>query len=174
IIDVVQMMQPLTKYTKRVTHSSHIPPMAREAFRLAQEERPGAVHIELPEDIAKDEVASSSVVEVVDFKMRNAGKGALQQATDLIQEAARPLILIGAGANRKRASVALTAFIDSIGIPFFNTQMGKGIVDERHPLYLGTAALSDHEFVHEAIRQSDLIINVGHDTIEKPPFFMQM
>jgi acetolactate synthase-1/2/3 large subunit len=174
IIDVVQMMHPLTKYTKRVTHSSHIPPMVREAFRLAQEERPGAVHIELPEDIAKEEVASSSVFEVVDFKIPNAGKGAIQQAADLIKSAARPLILIGAGANRKRASVALTAFIDSIGIPFFNTQMGKGIVDERHPLYLGTAALSDHDFVHEAIRQSDLIINVGHDTIEKPPFFMQM
>src|SRR5690606_6610676 len=174
IIDVVQMMHPLTKYTKRVTHSFHIPLVVREAFRLAQEERPGAVDIELPEDIAKEEVASPSVFEVVDFKIPNAGKGAIQQAADLIKSAARPLILIGAGANRKRASVALTAFIDSIGIPFFNTQMGKGIVDERHPLYLGTAALSDHDFVHEAIRQSHLIINVGHDTIEKPPFFMQM
>ena len=174
IIDVVQMMLPLTKYTKQVTHSSHIPSIVREAFRLAQEERPGAAHIELPEDVAKEEVENSCVFEVVDFKIPNAGKGAIQQAADLIREAARPLLLIGAGANRKRASVALTAFVDSIGIPFFNTQMGKGIVDERHPLYLGTAALSDYDFVHEAIRQSDLIINVGHDTIEKPPFFMQM
>src|SRR5690606_17937692 len=78
----------------------------------------------------------------------------------------------GAGANRKRASIALTAFVDAIGIPFFNTQMGKGIIDERHPLYLGTAALSDDDFLHEAVYGSDLIINVGHDTIEKPPFFM--
>ncbi|WP_192348598.1 acetolactate synthase large subunit [Algoriphagus sp. Y33] len=174
IIDVVKMMHPLTKYTKQVTHSSHIPSMVREAFRLAQEERPGAVHIELPEDIAAEDVENPRIFEVVDFKIPNAGKDAIQQAADLIKKAGRPLLLIGAGANRKRASMALTAFVDSIGIPFFNTQMGKGIIDERHPLYLGTAALSNYDFLHEAIDESDLIINVGHDTIEKPPFFMHI
>jgi len=172
IIDVVNMMHPLTKYSKQVTHGAHIPSIVRETFRLAQDERPGAAHIELPEDVAREEVPNSMTFEVVDFKIPCAGTDVIQQAADLIREAARPLLLIGAGANRKRASIALTAFVDSIGIPFFNTQMGKGIIDERHPLYLGTAALSDYDFVHEAIKQSDLIINVGHDTIEKPPFFM--
>ncbi|MGS2763053.1 acetolactate synthase large subunit [Sinomicrobium sp. M5D2P9] len=174
IIDVVKMMHPLTKYTRQVTHSSHIPSMVREAFRLAQDERPGAVHIELPEDIAEEEVESSRIFEVVDFKIPYAGEDTIQQAADMIKNAEKPILLIGAGANRKRASMALTAFVDTIGIPFFNTQMGKGIIDERHPLYLGTAALSDYDFLHEAINGSDLIINVGHDTIEKPPFFMHI
>lgn len=173
ILDVVKMMNPLTKYTKQVTHGSHIPSIIREAFRLAQEERPGAVHIELPEDIAEEDVENPRIFEVVDFKIPYVGNHTIQLAADMIESAKKPIVLIGAGANRKRAALALTSFVETLGIPFFNTQMGKGIIDERHPLYLGTAALSDHDFLHEAIKESDLIINVGHDTIEKPPFFMQ-
>ena len=91
----------------------------------------------------------------------------------MIQNAKMPLLLVGAGANRKRASAALTDFVDRTGIPFFNTQMGKGVIDERHACYMGTAALSDHDFLHCAIDRADVIINVGHDVIEKPPFFMK-
>ena len=50
--------------------------------------------------------------------------------------------------------------------------MGKGVIDERHPLCLGCAALSSRDFIHTAIEKADLIINVGHDVVEKPPFFM--
>ena len=172
IIDVVEMMQPLTKFTKQVTHGDHVPSIVREAFRIAQEERPGAVHIELPEDIAREEVETPRIFDVVDYRIPNAAIESVSAAVKMIQNAKQPLLLIGAGANRKRASNALTAFVDIVGIPFFNTQLGKGIIDERHPLYLGTAALSDYDFLHEAINNADLIINVGHDTIEKPPFFM--
>lgn len=172
ILDIVEMMQPLTKYTKQITHSSNIPAVIREAFRLSQQERPGAVHIEFPEDIAKEEVEQPRLFDVVDYKIPIAGDATINQAVELFKEAQRPILLIGAGANRKRASEALTTFVDTIGIPFFNTQMGKGIIDERHPLFLGTAALSDDDFLHEAVDGADLILNVGHDTIEKPPFFM--
>lgn len=172
IVDVVEMMEPLTKFTKQVTHSEHIPSIIREAFRLAQEERPGTVHIELPEDIAREDIKKPYVFDVVDFKIPHAIPETIIGAANMIKKANMPLLLIGAGANRKRACKALTEFVDALGIPFFNTQMGKGIIDERHPLYLGTAALSDYDFLHEAIRSADLIINVGHDTIEKPPFFM--
>ncbi|QCW99463.1 acetolactate synthase large subunit [Aggregatimonas sangjinii] len=172
IIDVVEMMQPLTKFTKQVTHAEHIPSIIREAFRLSTEERPGAVHIELPEDIAQEEVSDPKLFKVVNYRIPNAGPETIREAAKMILAAKKPLLLIGAGANRKRASTALTEFVERLGIPFFNTQMGKGIIDERHPLYLGTAALSDYDFLHEAIDEADLIINVGHDTIEKPPFFM--
>jgi len=172
IIDVVEMMRPITKYSRQISHSTNTPSIVREAFRLAQEERPGTVHMELPEDIAAEEVKAPHFFDVVDYKIPYAGNKTIDNAAKLIKNAKKPLLLIGAGANRKRASVALTRFVDELGIPFFNTQMGKGIIDERHPLYLGTAALSDFDFLHEAISNSDLIINVGHDTIEKPPFFM--
>jgi acetolactate synthase-1/2/3 large subunit len=81
--------------------------------------------------------------------------------------------MIGAAANRQRTAVALRAFIDKLGIPFFTTQMGKGVVDEDHPLWLGNAALSDGDFVHRAIDAADVIVNAGHDVVEKPPFFMR-
>ena len=81
--------------------------------------------------------------------------------------------MIGAAANRKTSSRMLREFVDKTGIPFFTTQMGKGVIDETHPLWLGNAALSDGDFVHRAIEHADCIINVGHDVIEKPPFFMR-
>ena len=90
----------------------------------------------------------------------------------MLESARRPLLLVGAGANRKLTSRMLRQFIDETGIPFFTTQMGKGVVDERDPLFLGNAALSDGDFLHRAIEAADLIVNVGHDAVEKSPFFM--
>lgn len=82
------------------------------------------------------------------------------------------MVLIGAGANRKKIFKPLTNFINKTQIPFFNTQMGKGVVSCEHDLFLGTAALSTGDYVHETVNLADLIINIGHDVVEKPPFFM--
>lgn len=172
ILDVVDLMRPITKMTRQIVNGNNIPSLVREAFRLAIEERPGAVHLELPEDIAAEDVPEI-LFEPNSIRRPNPDEKSVMKAVDMIQNAKRPLLLIGAGANRKRTSRALLNFIDKTGIYFFNTQMGKGVVDERHPLYLGTAALSDHDYLHCALERSDLIVNVGHDVIEKPPFFME-
>ena len=172
IVDIVDMMRPITKYTKQIVNGNNTPSVIREAFRLATEERPGAAHIELPEDIAAEE-ADERYINIVHDRRPNPNPQSIEQAVQLIHDAKMPLLLVGAGANRKRATQALTKFVDKTKIPFFNTQMGKGVIDERHPLYLGTAALSDNDFLHNAINKADLIINVGHDVIEKPPFFME-
>lgn len=172
IVDIVELMQPITKYARQVVNAGNIAAIVREAFRLAVEERPGAVHIELPEDIAA-ESCEGRVFNVVGHRRPDADLGAIKEAAKMIEKAKMPLLLIGAGANRKRTSKALTEFVEKTGIPFFNTQMGKGVVDERNPNFLGTAALSDNDFLHCAINRADLIINVGHDVIEKPPFFME-
>ena len=172
IVDIVDMMRPLTKFTHQIVNGNNIPSVIREAFRLAMEERPGAVHIELPEDIAAEQV-NYRLLNVHQIRRPVADETTIAKAKEMIKNSKMPLLLIGAGANRKRTSKALTKLINKTGIPFFNTQMGKGVVDERHPLFLGTAALSSKDFVHCAIEHADLIINVGHDTIEKPPFFME-
>jgi len=172
IVDIVELMKPITKYTRQVVNGNNIPAMVRESFRLAMEERPGAVHIELPEDIAAED-CDDRIFKVVGHRRPDADEIAILEASKMIEAAKMPLLLIGAGANRKKTGEALTKFIEQTGIPFFNTQMGKGVVDERHPKFLGTAALSDHDFLHCAINRADLIINVGHDVIEKPPFFME-
>jgi len=172
IVDVVDLMRPITKFSEQIVDGGNIPSIVRDAFRIAVEERPGAVYIELPEDIA-DEQTDASLFDVVGCRRPDADVLAIDQAVAMIEEAQRPLLLIGAGANRKATSGALKDFIDKTGIYFFNTQLGKGVIDERHEQFLGTAALSDHDFLHCAIDRADLIINVGHDVIEKPPFFME-
>ncbi len=172
IIDVVDMMRPITKYTKQIVNSNVIASQIREAFRLATEERPGAVHLEFPEDIAQED-CDPDVFEPVGHINPKADEEAISAASEMITSAKMPLLLIGAGANRKITCQALAEFVDKTGIYFFTTQMGKGVIDERHPRYLGTAALSSNDFLHAAIDEADLIINVGHDVIEKPPFFMK-
>ncbi|MDX9795946.1 MAG: acetolactate synthase large subunit [Sulfurimonadaceae bacterium] len=172
IVDIVNMMKPVTKYAKQVVNGNNIPSMVREAFKIATTERPGAVHIELPEDIADEEV-DFNIYPVRSFHYPKADKDAILAAAKMIEKAKRPLLLIGAGANRSRIGNALTNFVNETGIPFFSTQMGKGVVDENHKLCLSTAALSKNDFIHCAIERADLIINVGHDVIEKPPFFME-
>lgn len=171
IVDIVDMMKPLTKYTKQIVSADNIPARIREAFRRAEEERPGAVHLELPEDIA-DEHTDAILIPKSHARRPVADEKSIAFAVDAITNAKRPLLMVGAGANRKTTSKMLREFVDKLGIPFFTTQMGKGVVDETHPLWLGNAALSAGDFVHRAIEKSDCIINVGHDVIEKPPFFM--
>ncbi len=171
IIDVCDMMQPITKYTRQIVAGDNIPSRVREAFRLAEEERPGAVHLELPEDIA-DEDSDEPILPASVHRRPCAEEKGVQRAVDMIQQAKSPLLLIAAGANRKMTSRMLSQFVEKTGIPFVTTQMGKGVVDESNPLFLGNASLSSGDFVHRAIDAADLIINVGHDVVEKPPFFM--
>lgn len=172
IIDTVNMMSPLTKYSKQIINGNTIPARVREAFRRASEERPGAVHLELPEDIAAEET-HVDVLPIHKIRRPAAETKAVEVAVQMIEAAKRPLILIGAAANRKLISKMLKEFIEKTGIPFFDTQMGKGVIDERHSLYIGTAALSTNDYIHRAVNRADLIINVGHDVVEKPPFFMK-
>ena len=172
ILDVVEMMRPLTKYTHSIVSGNNIPSRIREAFRISQEERPGAAHLELPEDVAGEE-AESQPLPRSRARRPVAERKAIKQAVEMIEKAKNPLLLIGAGSNRKMPARMLRAFVDKTQMPFISTQMGKGVLDERDPLFLGNAALSANDFLHRAIAKADLIINVGHDDIEKPPFFME-
>ncbi|HEX6243389.1 MAG TPA: acetolactate synthase large subunit [Polyangiales bacterium] len=172
IVDIVGMMRPLTKMARQIVSTTMIPTAVRNAFRIAQEERPGAVHLELPEDVAGEECDDEPLVPPHPVQLPVPSPAALERAAAMILAAKRPLIMVGAAANRCYLVPQLTAFVRRTRIPFFNTQMGKGAVDGNSDLYLGTAALSSGDYVHDAIDQADLIVSIGHDTIEKPPFLM--
>lgn len=172
IIDVVGLFDPICKMSKQIVHGNTIPSLVREAFRLSEEERPGAVLLELPEDIAEEDCNAAIIMPHKRY-YASPNNVAIDEAVALIKTAKMPLILIGAGANRKNVRTALSNLIDTTRIPFFVTQMGKGVVDERSDLFLGTAALSSGDYLHCAIERADVIINIGHDVIEKPPFFME-
>lgn len=172
IVDVVRMMEPLTKRTRQIVDPNNIPYLVRDAFRIAEQEKPGAVHLELPEDIAALEVDREPFA-VVNVLPPAAAEKAIREACRMIQQAKHPLICVASGANRSGTRDALREFVQCSGLYFFSTQMGKGVVDERHERCLGTAALSEGDYLHCAISRADLIVNIGHDLTEKPPFFMR-
>ncbi len=172
VVDVVGAMKPLTKLARQIVAPATIPTLVREAFRVAEEERPGPVHLELPEDIAGAECEAPPLIPPHPVELPIASAAALERAARLIEQAARPLVMLGAAASRPRSSVDLAQFVIRTRIPYFTTQMGKGTVPGGTDLYLGTAALSERDYVHEAIERADLIVTIGHDTVEKPPFIM--
>jgi len=172
IVDIVSTMVPLTKMAQRIVGTATIPSTVREAFRVAQQERPGPVHLELPEDIAAEAAPDMSLVPPLPMALPVAPPASLDRAAELVRAAERPLVMLGAAASRPRLADALSAFVRRVQIPFFNTQMGKGSVAGGSGLYMGTAALSERDHIHRAIDRADLIISIGHDTVEKPPFLM--
>lgn len=173
IVDIVASMKPLTKMTRQIVSAASIPAMVRDAFRVATEERPGPVHLELPEDVAAEEVEDIPVIFPHALQPPVASAAALDIAAEAILAARRPLVMVGAAGNRPALVEALSDFIARTRLPFFNTQMGKGAVAGGSDRYMGTAALSEGDYVHEAVERADLIIAIGHDTIEKPPFLMK-
>ena len=119
IVDVVDMMRPLTKFTHQLNSPHNIPARVREAFRNAESERPGAVHLELPEDIAGEETDAQVIVKSRS-EIPHASEGCIRAAVEMIEAAKHPLILIGAGANRKATKAARQGFVDKTGIPFLD------------------------------------------------------
>jgi acetolactate synthase I/II/III large subunit len=172
VVDIVSTMAPLTKMARQIVSAATIPSIVRDAFRLAQQERPGPIHLELPEDIAHEMAPDVPLVRPHPIEIPVAQDAALDRAANLILRAERPLVMLGAAASRPKLAEALSHFVRRMRVPFFNTQMGKGAVAGGSNLYMGTAALSERDYVHEAVDGADLIISIGHDTVEKPPFIM--
>jgi acetolactate synthase-1/2/3 large subunit len=172
IVDIVSTFKPLTKLSRQIVSPGSIPTIVRDAFRIAMGERPGPVLLELPEDVAGELAEEMPMIPVHPIDLPVAHRTALDRAAAMMLAAQCPLIMLGAAASRPRSSSGLAGFVRRMQIPFFNTQMGKGSVPGGGNLYMGTAALSERDYVHEAVDQADLIIAIGHDTIEKPPFIM--
>ena len=171
IIDVVGMMKPVTKWTTSIVSWERIPYILENAFRISEEEKPGAVHLELPEDIAAEEVPGEfAIIDLGVRKIRRpvADYKAIPELIQELEQAKAPIILIGAGANRKRITTYLTKFIEKYNIPYFTSQMGKWVVEGRQENYLWTAALTSWDYIHDAIAESDLILSVWYDNAEKP------
>ena len=141
IVDMVATMRPLTKMSRQIVTAASIPTLVRDAFRFAQEERRGPVHLELPEDIAAEE-ADAPLLAPHPIDLPVAPASALDRAAALLLAAERPLVMLGAAASRPHLAEPLSAFVRRLGVPFFNTQMGKGAVTGGSNLYMGTAALS--------------------------------
>ena len=168
VMDVVSMFRPITKWASNIHHQDTIPEVVRKAVRIATNEKPGAVHIELCEDIAK---ADSQKKPLTPTRLRRAvaADKIMDQIYDRIMQAKRPIILAGNGCVRKRATKQLRQFCEATGIGVVNTFMAKGCVDMDSDYCLYTIGLGTKDIVTCGIDASDLIISIGFDLVEYHP-----
>jgi acetolactate synthase-1/2/3 large subunit len=168
IMDVVSMFKPVTKWATTVLNPDTIPEIVRKAVRIARTEKPGAVHIELPEDIAK-EASARKPMQPRRFRRSVPDEKIVDQAFKLLEKARRPVILAGNGCIRKRASKQLRILCDKTGIGVISTFMAKGCVDMDADYCLYTVGLGSKDRVSRAIDDADLVITLGFDMVEYHP-----
>jgi acetolactate synthase-1/2/3 large subunit len=169
LIDIVSVMRPLTKDAVSLIDPGEIPTVLRNAFKLAQAERPGAVHIELPEDVAGSE--TDAQIQKQGFVRRPApDHKAILRAAGLINMAKHPLIILSSGANRHLITKQLMQFINRTGIYAVHTQMGKGVLSDASDYSLFAAGIHRRDYVNCGIDRADLIITIGYNIVEYPPY----
>ncbi|MEH6608022.1 MAG: acetolactate synthase large subunit [Halioglobus sp.] len=168
VMDVVSMFKPVTKWSSSIQHADTIPEVVRKAVRLARTEKPGAVHIELCEDIAKHETGKTPLA-VKKFRRPVPDDKIIDRVYEQIKAAKNPIILAGNGCIRRRASEQLRRFCESTGIGVVNTFMAKGAVDMDADYSLFTIGLGTKDYVTCAIDASDLVISIGFDLVEYHP-----
>ena len=169
LINVVEVMEPVTKKSVSIADPGTIPTIVRNAFKLAQEERPGAVHIELPEDVA-DSQTDAYIQKRGHARRPVPDPRAIEMAANLINEAQRPLIIISSGANRNMINRRLTQFVEQTRIYAVHTQMGKGVLSDESPYSLYAAGIHRRDYVNCGIDRADVIITIGYNIVEYPPY----
>jgi acetolactate synthase-1/2/3 large subunit len=171
-VDIVQMLRPVTKWNQQVERIDAIPEIVRKAFRVAQLEKPGPTHIELPENRAEMPPESGSATRPLKPQQAyfpEPTDEAILHAASLIAQSERPLLLAGNGVLRRRASPQLRAFAHTLHIPVAVTFMGKGAIDDRDELSLMAVGLQARDHVLSGFDSADLVISVGYDPVEYAP-----
>lgn len=167
-LNLVSLFDPITKWNTSLHIPDIIPEAIRKAFKLAQTEKPGATHIEIPEDV----IQSSSNELPLRVQSPKHGPASLQQierAARLISKAHNPVVLAGNGVSRSNSSFALIQFAEELHIPVATTFMGKGVFPDNHELSLGAIGLQEHDFVNVGFDQADVVIAIGYDLVEYYP-----
>ncbi|MEE9310476.1 MAG: acetolactate synthase large subunit [Cocleimonas sp.] len=168
IMDVVKMFEPVTKWATTVLHQDNIPEIIRKAVRVARSEKPGAVHIELPEDIAKLD-ATTTPLKPQRYRRAVTDDKIINRAFDILKNAKHPIILAGNGCIRRRASKQLRLFCEKTGIGVINTFMAKGCVDMDADYCLYTIGLQSRDVIACALDKADVVLCLGYDMVEYHP-----
>jgi len=167
-IDLLGIMRPVVKWNARVSSPEIVPEVVRKAFKVAESEKPGSTHLELPEDVMMRPLDASPLPRHAPVQPE-PGMRELQRATEVIMAAENPIILAGNGAIRTHASRALRAFVHTTGIPVAETFMAKGLLDYEDPHALGTVGLQARDYELAGFEDADVVIAVGYDLVEHKP-----
>ena len=167
-IDIVRMMKPVTKWNARVHDPEIIPEAVRKAFAVAEREKPGATHLELPDDVMEAEVEGTPVPRRASPLVEPVASE-LHRAAELLQSCERPVVLAGNGVVRQQAAPALRRFCEQTGLNVITTFMGKGVTDADDPHTLFTAGLRAQDYPKGFMGKADLVVCVGYDLVEWAP-----
>ena len=169
-LDLISLFRPAVKWNAQIVRPQVVPEAVRKAFKVAQTEKPGATHLDLPEDVADAEAPSGvdPLVPQQPFPTAPLDQQ-IERAAKIISEARDPIVLAGNGVARGRASETLRHFAETLGIPVVETFMGKGSLPDTHPLCLGTVGLQEHDYISCGLDRADVIICVGYDLVEYAP-----
>jgi len=168
VVDLVSMFKPITKYATQVLEPETIPEVVRKAFKLAEAEKPGATFIDLPENITEMDT-DELPLPMSSNRLTFADRDLIKQAAELVSSAKHPLILVGNGAVRSKASKYIQSFVDRHKIPVVNTFMAKGIIPFYNDMAMGTAGLQKGDYENGGFKKADLVICVGFDMVEYHP-----
>jgi acetolactate synthase I/II/III large subunit len=169
-LDLISLYRPAVKWNAQLVRPQVVPEAVRKAFKVAQTEKPGATHLDLPEDVAEAEAPSGlePLIPQQPFPTEPSEQQ-IERAAKIISEARDPIVLAGNGIARGRASEALRGFAETLGIPVVETFMGKGSLPDPHPFCLGTVGLQEHDYVSCGLDRADVVICVGYDLVEYAP-----
>ncbi len=167
-IDIVGIFHPITKWNTQIKKPEVIPEAIRKAFKVAETEKPGATHIDFPEDVAGKDVNEKPLFVQFPFRPEPLA-GQVERAAKIISEARYPIILAGNGVIRERASDALRSFAEKLNIPVAHTFMGKGALSDYHELSLFTVGLQAGDYIASGLARADVVITIGYDLVEYSP-----
>lgn len=167
-MDAVAMFKPITKWRWSIRNADSIPEIVRRAFKIALEEKAGAVHLELPQDIAKMQSDIKPIKTQQVFRSR-PNEELIEKAANLILESKTPILLVGNGCIRGRASLYVRKFVEKTGICSMNTFMAKGVISDRSDRHLHTIGIREADHASIAMREADLVIAIGYDLVEYSP-----
>ena len=170
VMDHAQVYRSITKETFTLT-ANGADIVADKAVSLAQQARPGPVHIDVPISVADTRVDLPRRRRLAQAAPVAPQGNCLEKARRWMAEAERPLAIIGLDVLYDDSRCIVRAFLEHFGIPFVTTYKAKGIVPEDHPLCLGGAGLSPLADRHllPLVEQADLILCLGYDPIEMRP-----
>ena len=167
-MDVITMFKPITKWSWSIRNAKNIPEIVRRAFKIALSEKPGATHIELPQDIAKRESNIPPIIPQTTYRA-TANKELIRQAASIILQAERPLLFIGNGCVREDASNTIRRFVRETGICSMNTFMAKGVIRDDQNRHLRTIGIKEADHALLAMKKADVVIAIGLDLVEYSP-----
>jgi acetolactate synthase-1/2/3 large subunit len=168
-IDVVSMLRPVTKFNARITSAAVIPEVVRKAFKVAEAQKPGATHIELPEDVMAEPADGAPLPVRASRRRPEPNAEELLAAVAVIRSAEHPIVLAGNGVARTGAAPALREFARATGIGVAETFMGKGMLDYEDPHALGTVGIQSRDYALAGFDDADVVITVGYDLVEHAP-----